>query len=107
MSSSANPDRDDITTRAAVETIEEGIRRAERRQRTIDTAIARMIAIQLGSLGSFLQHFGLTGTLYRSEALFEMELLDVDEDHQLWAGALWDYLDRPRHPRHGTARRAA
>lgn len=80
--------------------IEAGIHHAEQLRGPIDATTARMIAICLGDLGSQLQHFGLTGTLHRSQALLEMEWLDVTPDTQLWAGALWDYLDQPRLPRH-------
>ncbi len=79
--------------------IEAGIHRAEQTRHPIDSATARMIAICLGELGSQLQHFGLTGTLHRTQALLEMEWLDVTPNTQLWAGALWDYLDQPRLPR--------
>lgn len=80
--------------------IEMGIHRAERQGRPIDTSTARMIAACLAEPSSQLQRFGLTGTLRRSQALLEMEWLDVAPQTQLWAGALWDYLDQPRAPRH-------
>jgi hypothetical protein len=80
--------------------IEMGIHRAEQQGRPIDTSTARMIATCLGEPGSQLQHFGRTGTLHRTQALLEMEWRDVAPQTQLWAGALWDYLDQPRAPRH-------
>lgn len=86
--------------RQTAEAIEAGIHRAEQLGRTIDAATARAIALCLGELGSQLANFGLTGTLHRTQALLEMEWLNVDESTQLWAGALWDYLDQPRQPHH-------